>query len=183
MHLLFLCKDLSAPLSVSVETTPGSGPQHSDKASCEQSQRVTFNHHSWGGSQSDISSETVGHRFSQPNSCGGGGVFNFFFLMYWAPVAFRHCTKLKRLKGNWDTALVLKEYLNPGELPWRWSQSRPLCKFRTVCASFVGAKVSGGVCHPELLKSKSRQNQVTDRWPTSLSHDLLASIGSSSPSQ
>ena len=76
MHLLLLCKDLSAPLSVSMETTPGSGPQHSDKASCEQSQRLTFNHHSWGGIQSDISSETVGHRFSHPIVAGRreGGV-------------------------------------------------------------------------------------------------------------
>lgn len=163
MHLLFLCKDLSAPLSVSVETTPGSGPQHSDKASCEQSQRVTFNHHSWGGSQSDISSETVGHRFSQPNSCGGGGVFNFFFLMYWAPVAFRHCTKLKRLKGNWDTALVLKEYLNPGELPWRWSQSRPLCKSRTVCVHPLLGPRSVEVC---ATQSCSRVNLGKIRWLT-----------------
>lgn len=151
-----------------METMPGSGPQHSDKASCEHSQRVTFNHHSRGR-------KSIRHFLWD---CGP----QIFYTPIVGELMFKcslkkcierqlcsvSCAKLWGLKGSWDTASALEECLNPvKDLPGGWSQNTPLWKFKTIYAFLLGAKVTGGACHPELLDSKPGQDKVTDRWPTS----------------
>lgn len=76
--MLFLCKDLRASLCVSMETTPGSCPGHSDKTPdvCKSGSNL----HPWllgGGARCHIATEITGRKSLHPSSWWWGGRLNF----------------------------------------------------------------------------------------------------------